>query len=95
MIQLKFTGEVWQHNKRRLTNQIFKLLPLYEEDGDWKKQLEAILMELKGYENVIENCPHFLVLAARLGTLLEVENRFYFRKAVFEAITSLQEAIEG
>ena len=35
-------------NLIRLTNQIYKLLPLREEGGDWKKPLENIMEELAG-----------------------------------------------
>ena len=41
-----FSSDAWHYNNVRLTNQIFKLLPMYENEEDWKKQLETIILEL-------------------------------------------------
>lgn len=41
-----FSSTAWDHNNKRLTNQIFKLLPMYEEGEDWKAQQQNILLEL-------------------------------------------------
>ncbi len=38
MKPFRFTPDAWNHNNVRLTNQIFKLLPMYENDEDWPRQ---------------------------------------------------------
>ena len=37
-----------QSNLKRLTNQIYRLLPTREEGGDWRRPLETIMEELAG-----------------------------------------------
>lgn len=86
-----FSSEAWNHNNVRLTNQIFKLLPMYENEEEWDKQLNTIVLELHGYNDMFENCPAFMILIAKLNALNHCENQFDFRKTVFEAITTLKE----
>lgn len=86
-----FSSDAWDHNNIRLTNQIFKLLPMYENGEDWDKQLATIIMELYGYNAMFVDNPHFMVLIAKLHALHHVEDRIDFRKLVFEAISVLKE----
>ena len=39
-------------NLRRLTNQIYKLLPTWEEALDWKKPLTTIIEEIAGMDRL-------------------------------------------
>jgi hypothetical protein len=39
-------------NIGRLTNQIYKLLPLREEGGNWQKPLETIMEEIAGMDRL-------------------------------------------
>lgn len=39
-------------NLNRLTNQIYKLLPLREEGGDWEKPLLTIMEEIAGMDRL-------------------------------------------
>jgi hypothetical protein len=34
---IDFSKEVIEHNIRRLTNQIWKLIPMFEHEEDWNK----------------------------------------------------------
>lgn len=89
--QFKFTVDAWNHNNTRLTNQIFKLLPMYEENEDWGKQQQTIILELLGYNDLFVNNPGFMVLVAHLHSLSHCEDKMVFRKVVFQAITALKE----
>ena len=40
--------EAIEANLIRITNQIYKLLPLREEGGDWQKPLTTLMEELAG-----------------------------------------------
>ena len=91
MTNFSFTSSAWKHNNARLTNQIFKLLPLYEEGGEWKKQQQTLLLELQGYNKVLEGSSDFMVLIAKIAALDYAENQFDFRKLIFEAITELKQ----
>lgn len=89
-----FTEQAWAYNKKRLTNQIFKLLPLLEEGGDWLKQREAILADLLAYNKLFEDNPNIMTLAAKLLSMESFcEDKFIFRKIVFECITLLNEVV--
>ena len=46
-------------NVRRLTNQLWKLIPMRENKEDWQKQLDTVLIEIAGL-NEIFITPHFL-----------------------------------
>ncbi len=88
--QFKFSPEAWEHNNARLTNQIFKLLPMFENDENWQKQRETIVLELHGYNEMFIGNPSFMVLIAKLMALGHVDDRIAFRKLVFESITELK-----
>lgn len=90
MKKFHFSSDAWNHNNNRLTNQIFKLLPMYENDEPWQKQRQTIILELKGYNDMFENNPQFMVLIAKLYALDHAEDKMVFRKLVFEAITELK-----
>ena len=37
----------------RLTNQLWKLIPMKENEEDWKKQLDTIILEITGLSEVL------------------------------------------
>ena len=88
--QFRFSSDGWNHNSTRLTNQIFKLLPMYENGEEWQKQQATIILELHGYNEMFVNNPGFMVLVAKLEALQYAEDKLVFRKLVFEAITELK-----
>ena len=49
---LNINLEAIKVNLERLTNQIYKLLPLREEGGDWQKPLYTIMEELAGMDRL-------------------------------------------
>lgn len=86
-----FSSEAWNYNNTRLTNQIFKLLPMYEHNENWESQLEGIIFELKGYNDIFIDNPGFMTLVAKLNALKYADNQMIFRKLVFEALGLLKE----
>ena len=79
----------------RLTNQLWKLIPMRENKEDWKKQLETVTLEIAGL-NEIFMAPSFLQLLSKLEGLNLVETDFEtYRKTVFESISLLQEINHG
>jgi hypothetical protein len=46
-------------NIRRLTNQMWKLIPMREHEENWLKQLETVIIEIAGL-NEIFSTPLFL-----------------------------------
>lgn len=90
--KFKFSSSAWEYNNRRIINQVFKLLPMYENEEDWQKQQQTMLLELKGYNEVLEGSPDFMVAIGKLAALEHAEDKFGFRKLIFETITALKEA---
>lgn len=83
---------------RRLTNQIYKLLPHREEGVDWEKPLIAILEELSGIDNLFQH-EHIILfrLIAKLEglfTLTKEEDFQLFRSTIFECLGLLSELIK-
>ena len=46
-------------NIKRLTNQLWKLIPMREHEEDWQKQLDTVLIEIAGLNEIFIG-PHFL-----------------------------------
>ena len=46
-------------NVRRLTNQLWKLIPMREHEENWSKQLETVTLEIAGMNEIFMN-PQFL-----------------------------------
>ena len=82
-------------NVRRLTNQMWKLIPMREHNEDWPKQLDTVILEVAGL-NEIFNAPQLLQLLSKLEGLKTQETIFeFYRKTVFECISLLQELHRG
>ena len=47
-------------NVRRLTNQLWKLIPMRESGEDWLKQLDTVILEIAGLNEIFINTPQFL-----------------------------------
>ena len=91
----EFTVEVIDKNVRRLTNQMWKLIPMREHKEDWPKQLDTVILEIAGMNEVFMN-PQFLQLLCKLEGLRAQETEFeLYRKTVFECISLLQELNHG
>lgn len=76
---------------KRLTNQIYKLLPNREEDVDWEKPLETIIEELAGMDRLfIGQHNTFFPLICKLEglfTLTEEDDFLLFRRTIFECLS--------
>lgn len=73
----------------RLTNQLWKLIPMRENNEDWQKQLDTIIIEIAGLSEIVS--PQFLCLLSKLEGLKTIDCDFgLYRKTVFESISLLQ-----
>lgn len=92
---LNLTFEDIDKNTKRLTNQLWKLIPMRENEENWKKQLDTVILEIAGLNELFIDS-HFLQLISKLEGLKVYDNSFeLYRKTVFEAITLLQEINRG
>ena len=81
-----------QKTVMRLTNQLWKLIPMKENEEDWQKQLDTVILEITGMNEILIFTPNLLSLLSKLEGLKEVEISFQlYRKTVFETISLLQE----
>ena len=87
-----FPKEVIDANVQRLTNQLWKLIPMRENNEDWEKQLNTVIIEIAGLNEIFISNPQFLQLLAKLkGLQVEEVSFILYRKIVFESINLLQE----
>lgn len=86
-----FEDEVIKKDVQRLTNQLWKLIPMREHEEDWLKQLDTVILEIAGLNEIFMG-PVFLQLLSKLEGLKVKENNFeLYRKTIFESISLLQE----
>ena len=84
--------EVLIKTLNRLTNQVWKLIPMVENNEDWKKQLNTVILEIAGLNEIFLQDPRFLQLLAKLEGLKILQPEFAtYRKTIFESISLRQE----
>lgn len=80
-------------NLRRLTNQIYKLLPSREEGADWEKPLETIVEEIAGMDRLFldQHDVLFSLLCKLEGlfTLVQEDDFQLYRRSIFECLSLL------
>lgn len=80
---------------RRLTNQLWKLIPMREHEENWTKQLDTVIIEIAGLHEIFLS-PQLLQLLSKLEGLKTQETNFeLYRKTVFECISLIQELNRG
>lgn len=78
-----------------ITNQIWKLIPMYENGEDWEKQLDTVILSIAGLNEIFVERPQFLQLLMKLEGIKAIVPDFpLYRKTVFEAIGLFQELIK-
>lgn len=78
----------------RLTNQLWKLIPMWENEEDWLKQLDTVIIDIAGKDEIFLHNSHFLQLLSKLEGIRVKENDIefnIFRKTVFECINIINE----
>lgn len=88
---ITFSREAIIKNIQRLTNQLWKCIPMRENDEDWEKQLDTVKIEIAGLSEMFMK-PQLLQLLSKLeGLRIEETNFELYRKTIFECISLLQE----
>ena len=90
---IEISEEIIATNIKRLTNQLWKLIPMRENEENWLNQLETVIIEIVGLKEIFLLNPSFLVLLSKLEGLKAIEDLDFslYRKTVFECITLLRE----
>lgn len=101
-----FEEEVYIRYITYVKNQIFKILPLAEERGEWRKHLDTLINELTGSDKIFLRSVNFISLINKLETLKSLpeyplsssledmkntEDFQIFRKTVFECMNVAQD----
>lgn len=87
----EITNEIFITNINRLTNQIWKLIPMREKKEDWELQLDTVICEIAGLNQIFSMNKDFLVLLSKLEGLKNINTEFeFYRKTIFESITLLR-----
>jgi len=57
---LVFSNDEMKQEVLRLTNQLWKLIPMWENGEDWNKQLNTIIIDIAGKDEIFLHDSHFL-----------------------------------
>lgn len=85
--------KAFTNNINRLTNQIWKLIPMRENNENWKGHLEIILTEIIGIKDTyMIGDENILILITKLKGLLTNDIGFdSYRNTVFKCISLLRQ----
>lgn len=87
----ELNNNLLKQNQKRLINQLWKILPMKENEEDWKKQLNSVIGEISGLQNIFNTDINFLILLSKLEGLYTTKDFPTFRKTIFESISLLGE----
>ena len=90
---IEFTNSIVVKDLRRLINQIWKLLPMRENEEDWQKQLDSVLTELRGLHMMFGDQLNFLILLSKLEGLYATKNFMTYRMMIFSSISLLTDMV--
>lgn len=97
MVSTKYSFDIdksiVQADINRLTNQLWKLIPMKEHGENWLGQLETVIIEISGLYEILEIDTKYIILLSKLeGLKKDIAIDFsIYRKTVFEAISLLRE----
>lgn len=84
-----------QINLKRLTNQVYKLLPVREEGGDWQPPLKSIIEELAGMDRMFlgQHSTLFKLICKLEGLfdLTQQDDFMLYRSIIFECLNLLSD----
>lgn len=94
MIETKYKEIIFESsdvvsNMKRLINQIWKLIPMKENNEDWKKQINLVIVEIVGLQEVFSNRLNLLKILSELEGLKKYDTIEFmqFRSIVFSIIS--------
>ena len=78
----------FQQESGRLINHLYKLIPMRENEENYTLQLETVINEIVGLNEIYVSKNGYLILLAKLEGLLHSNSAFeFYRKTVFECIS--------
>lgn len=97
MVSIKYNilikKEIIHNDLKRIINQVYKLLPMREEQEDWKKLLETLMEQLGGMSRLFSDQQDiFFPLLCKmegLFNLIKDEDFQIYRRTIFECLNLL------
>lgn len=86
-------GIIREYIKRK-KNEVYKLLPLREEDGFWREHLHTLKVEFDGCYNLFNGSVATLEICCKMEALKDLDDFLKYRKTIFEILSCL-DRIEG
>ncbi len=86
-----FTKDTFDTDMRRLVNQVWKLIPMRENQEDWQVHLNIIIEEIAGLYEIFNSQVNYLIILSKLEGLQHpvCEDFMIYRKTVFRCIDLL------
>lgn len=93
---ITLSNEIIQNDIRRIVNQVYKLLPMREENKEWKKPLQTVIQELTGMKRLFlgQQEQSFFILLCKLEGMFELVQSVDFdlyRRTIFECLSLLNQ----
>lgn len=94
---INFSDNVREQDLQRLINQLWKLIPMRENDEDWQTHLKIILEEISGLVEIYKDKVDGLVLLSKLEGLTSdaCSDFMIYRKTVFRCIDLLSQVLKS
>ena len=91
---IEFSDTIIKKDITRIINQIYKLLPMREEQSDWQKPLQTIIEQLAGMKRLFlgQQEQSFLILLCKLEGMKELTQTTDFslyRRTIFQCLSLL------
>jgi hypothetical protein len=92
---IEINNEVIILHLNKLINGTYKLLPLREEQQDWKKPLSTLIEEIAGMNNLLSDHQDILFpLLCKMEGLSYLEDNFMeYRRVIFDCINLLGQLV--
>lgn len=93
---INFPQETRDQDLKRLINQLWKLIPMKENDEDWLNHLNILIQEISGLVEIYKDKPEGLILLSKLEGLTSsvCDDFMLYRKTVFRCIDLLAQVIK-
>lgn len=90
-----FNYETREKDKKRLTNQLWKLIPMRENNEDWSSHLTILIEEIAGLADLYRDKPEGLILVSKMKGLHDevCDDFMLYRKTVFRCIELLNQVL--
>ncbi len=93
---IDFPRKIIDQDVQRLINQLWKLVPMRENEEDWITHLKTITQEISGLVEIYRNKPDGLILLSKLEGLTSTacDDFMIYRKTVFRCIDLLVQVMK-